>query len=220
MDDLADLIKTGRNDVLENHLTKNPDAANGRTAQGISLLQYAAYFRNRETIEIIMRFKKELDIFESATIGDEPSVTSWLQSRAELVNGFSSDGFTPLGLAAYFGHLEVAKLLLDHQADPNIAASNQMRVAPLHSACAVSNYEIVALLIRAGADVNAKQMHGVTPLHSAAHNGQTHLAKLLIDSGAEINVRSEQGQTPLDMAEEKDHKETAALLRSLGAMTG
>jgi len=73
------------------------------------------------------------------------------------------------------------------------------------------------LLLKYGADINAKQMQSVTPLHSAAHNGHARLAKLLIENGANINSQTDTGQTPLSMAEEKHFKETAELLKKYRA---
>jgi ankyrin repeat protein len=216
MNDIADLIKTGKNSILAEKLGENPTLVNAKTEQGLSLLQFAAYYRNREAIDIIKRYK-DIDIFEAAMIGDEQTLLKKLQSPPDMVNARSPEGFTPLGLAAYFGQLGIVRLLLQHDADPDIASDNAFRVTPLHSACAVSNHEIVELLLRAGADVNAKQMSGVTPLHSAAHNGQTQLAKLLIDKGADVNAEMDNGQTPLAKAVEKDHHETAQLLRAAGA---
>ena len=180
------------------------------------MLQFAAYYRNQEATDIIIRYKDGLDIFEAATVGDLKTVEKYLTKQPDQINSLSADGFTPLTLASYFGQLEIVKLLLKYHADPNIAANNQMHVAPLHSACAISNYEIADALIRAGADVNAKQQSGVTPLHSAAHNGQMKLAKLLIDNGADVNARSEAGQSPLDMAKEKGSEETVQLILKCG----
>lgn len=215
MSELADLIKTGSNALLEERLSINPALAHAKTGQGISLLQFAAYYRNREAIEIIKRYKGDLDIFEAATVGDLDTLRSKVKLHPEHLNDFSSDGFTLLGLAAYFGHSDAIRLLLENGADPNVTANNPMRVAPLHSACAASSYEIAELLIKAGANVNAKQMRGVTPLHSAAHNGQARLARLLIERGADVQAKTDDGKTPLAMAEEKDHQETAELLRKL-----
>jgi len=131
------------------------------------------------------------------------------------LNSFSADGFTLLGLAAFFGHFILAQELLEKGADPNISANNPYKVAPLHSACATSNLEMATLLIKHGADVNAKQMHNVTPLHSAAHNGKTDLVQLLVDKGADINATMENGKTPLLMAEEAKFNDTANLIKKL-----
>ncbi len=212
MKEIIELIKTGENDLLEQKLNDNPSLADSKTEQGISLIQFAAYCRNNFAVDILKKRKQKLDIFESSSIGNTEIVNQLLDKNPECLNAYSSDGFTALGLASFFGHLSLVKLLLDRGANPNIASNNQFKVAPIHSACAISNFEIAQLLIRHRAEVNAKQMQGVTPLHSAAHNGQTKLSKLLIDNGAEINAKMDNGHTPLFMANEKNFQETAEFL--------
>ena len=212
MQEIIELIKVGKNDLLEQKLNDTPSLADIKTEQGISLLQFAAYCRNNFAVDILKKHKQQLDIFEAACIGDTETVSQLLDTNPAILNSFSSDGFTALGLASFFGHLSLVKLLLDKGANPTIAANNQFKVAPIHSACAISAFDIAELLIKHGADVNAKQMQGVTPLHSAAHNGQTKLSKLLIDNGADINAKMDNEQTPLFMANEKDFQETAELI--------
>ena len=212
MEDIIELIKTGKSDLLEQKLSDNPSLSDTKTEQGISLLQFAAYCRNNFAIEILKKYKQNLDIFEAASIGNNETVNQLLNQNPELLNSFSKDGFTALGLASFFGHLSLVQLLLDKGANPNISSNNQFKVAPIHSACAISHFDIAKLLIEHGADVNARQMQGVTPLHSAAHNGQAKLSKLLIDSGADINAKMENGQTPLFMANEKNFHETAEVI--------
>ncbi|TRX00805.1 ankyrin repeat domain-containing protein [Flavobacterium gawalongense] len=212
MEEIIELIKTGKNDLLEKKLNDNRSLADIKTEQGISLLQFAAYCRNNFAVDILKKHKQKLDIFEAVSIGDTETVSQLLDKNPELLNSFSSDGFTALGLASFFGHLSLVKLLLDKGANPNIASNNQFKVAPIHSACAISHFDIAELLIKHGADVNARQMQDVTPLHSAAHNGQTKISKLLIDNGADINSKMGNGQTPLFMANEKNFKETAELI--------
>ncbi len=215
-DQIVELIKNGKNGELEKTLSKNPSLASGETADGISFLLFACYYRNNEAVSILKKYKNHLGYFESCAVGDVETVKRELEKNPAMINAFSSDGFTALGLASFFSNIEVVKFLLQKGADPNIASANSFHVAPIHSACAISNYELVDLLIKNGANINAKQAHGVTPLHSAAHNGQTKIAKLLIENGAEINVKTDNGQTPLAMAEEKDFEETAALLKAYG----
>ncbi|MEO6188251.1 MAG: ankyrin repeat domain-containing protein [Ginsengibacter sp.] len=216
LNEILDAIKICDNDKLNQIITDKPSIADIKTEQGISLLQFAAYCRNKSGIELLRNYRKELDIFEAASIADIDAVTKLINQNPDLINSFSADGFTPLGLASFFGNTDIVKLLLSNGANPGIAANNQFKVAPLHSACATSNYDIAELLIKNGADVNARQMQGVSPLHSAAHNGKADLAKLLIDCGADVNAKTDNGQTPLFMAEEKGFTETAELIKQYG----
>lgn len=216
MKELIEIIKKGDNHLLTKKLDQDPSIADRKTEQGISLLQFAAYCRNSEAVQTLREHKSQLDIFEAATLGEVERVKQLLHEKPELLNGYSADGFTVLGLAAFFGHLDLAKELLKNGADPNVAANNQFKVAPLHSACATSNLEMATLLIQNGADANAKQMQNVTPLHSAAHNGELTLVQLLANNGADINAKMDNGQTPLSMAEEAKCKKTADLIKKLG----
>lgn len=216
MSDIIELIKAGENNNLERELKDNPSLSVSKTEQGISLLQFAAYCRNKEAVEIIRAYRDKLDIYEASSIGDKDILLRLIKQFPDQTNAYSVDGFTPLGLASFFGNIEIVKILIENGANPNIASNNQFKVTPLHSACAISNYDIAEILIKNGADVNAKQMQSVTPLHSAAHNGQTKLVKLLIDNGADINSKMDNGQTPLFMAEEKEFNETIDFLKKNG----
>lgn len=211
---LLDYIKSGKNELLQQEVNNNPTLAVENTELGISLLQYAAYCRNITAVNILREHVKEMTIYEAASIGDITTIKKYLQDNPGLVNSYSVDGFTPLGLASFFNQADIVELLLEKGADPNIATANDFKVAPLHSACATSDIEIARLLIANGADVNKKQMAGVTPLHSAAHNGQTELVKLLLQNGADVNAITDNEKTPLAMAEERDFTETAHIIRT------
>ena len=218
MNDIIEFIKTGNNEGLARLFAENPNAADGKMADGLSLLQLAAYYRNAEAVRLFKEYKQHFDIFEAACAGEQQRLGVLIHQQPNLINTFSSDGFTALGLACFFGYYDCVKLLLDLKANPNIAANNAFKVAPIHSACAISNYDIAELLLKNGANPNATQQQNITPLHSAAHHGQTKLAQLLLDFGANINAQTEQGQTPLAMALEGNHLETATLLKQQGAI--
>lgn len=210
---LSDLIKTGNTAALEVALKANPALADGKNEQGISYLLFAAYYRNYEAVRLIKKYKKPLDIFEASATGDLERVKALVSQDKALLNAFSPDGFTPLGLSTYFGHLPTTRFLVEAGAGVNIASGNAFKVTPLHSACAISHLELAKLLLENGADVNARQNSGFTPLHSAAHNGQLALAQLLVSSGADINAKTDNGQTPLMMAEEKGFEDVASFIR-------
>ncbi|MBX2842757.1 MAG: ankyrin repeat domain-containing protein [Flammeovirgaceae bacterium] len=216
MEEILDLIKDGEVEALRQLFEKDPALVDKKTDQGISLLQYAAYCRGISTIQLIREFKKDLNLFEATSLGEIEMTGKLIDEDKSLINSHSGDGFTPLGLASFFGYFGLAKFLLDKGANPNLASNNQFKVAPIHSACAISNYKIVELLIKNGANVNAKQIQGVTPLHSAAHNGETEIVKLLLENGAEVNAKMETGQTAMAMAIDKNFGAITDLLRENG----
>jgi len=210
---ITDIIRSGHNDLLRQRLLEEPSVADMKTAEGSSLLQYAAYCRNNEAVELLKPHRPDLNIFEAACLGETQVVKDLLGKEHDLINSFSADGFTILGLASFFGHAELVRYLLVSGADPDMASDNAQKVTPLHSACAISDFTIADMLIRRGADVNVKQAGGYTPLHSAAHNGKSDLVLLLISNGADPDARSDKGETPATLALEKGFAEIADLIR-------
>ncbi|MFC3417692.1 ankyrin repeat domain-containing protein [Algoriphagus hitonicola] len=199
---ILESIQKGETDYLASRLSSNPELAKEKTESGIYLIQFAAYCKNQQAIDILKEYLSDLTLHESACIGELDGIKNTLSKNPELINDFSADGFTPLGLASYFGHIELVRLLLTHGAIPNIPSNNSFRVTPLHSACAISNYEIAERLLKNGAEVNAKQQNGVTPLHSAAHHGKKELVKLLLKYGADPNAKMDNGKSPMDLGRE------------------
>ena len=76
---------------------------------------------------------------------------------------------TSLHYAAYYGHKNVAKLLIDNGSDVNV--KDEYGWTPLHSAAIKGDLETVQALLKAGADMTAKDKKGRTSLHSAAIYG-------------------------------------------------
>jgi ankyrin-2 len=117
-----------------------------------------------------------------ATEAQHPkTVATLLEHRADarLVN---SDGEAALHFAAWRPSVEIAKLLLDHGADPN--AKTTMGTTPLHRAAATRrDVEMIRLLLDRGADPNLKENDGEKPLYYALHEGQTEAARLLLERG-------------------------------------
>lgn len=89
-----------------------------------------------------------------------------LRLDEDAVNARDNDGYTPLHRAAYNNFVDMAKLLLQHRADPN--ARTELGWTPLHSACKWNNADCAHLLLQFGADVNAESEGQQTPLHITA----------------------------------------------------
>lgn len=121
-------------------------------------------------------------------------------------------------------HGDVAKLQsLLEQVPSLLHARDSDGSTPLHCATWKGHAGVVALLIRAGADLhleNENDHWGGTSLHAAAHGNQKAAAELLLAAGADPNRVSRNGRTPLQ--ETEFHKATAVakLLRQHGASEG
>ena len=76
---------------------------------------------------------------------------------------------------------------------------------------------VVEILLKRGADVNAKDNDGDTPLLMASEIGPEDVVRLLIEKGADVNAANNLGSTPLTMACEKGHEDVAHLLRMHGS---
>lgn len=206
-------IEVGDQEQVARLLAAQPALASAHNADGVSATLYSLYYREPAIAELLAGAGAEFTVFEAAALGRVATLGDLLAADPAQVNAISSDGFTPLGLAAFFGQPDAAQVLLDHGADPNSASQNAMRVAPLHSAVAAQRLDISEALLRRGADVNAVQADDFTPLHEAAQNGQVAMIELLLAHGANLTARKSDGQTPLDVAEAHGQAAAAALLR-------
>jgi ankyrin repeat protein len=156
----------------------------------------ALYRGDDDRVSELLAADPELSIFEAAAFGRTDRLRKLLDEDPSQANAFGDDGFQPLGLACFFGHVEAARLLLDRGADPNTLARNEhIQAGPLHSASASENkdaetrYELCELLLDRGADPNLEQGGGFTPLDAARQNGDERLERLLLDRGARTGER-------------------------------
>jgi ankyrin repeat protein len=157
-----------------------------------------------------------LTIHEAAAMGAVGPIGQLLDADPSAVKAWSSDGFQPLGLAAFFGRLEAVQLLLARGGEVNTHARNPLNVAALHAALAGPQPGIATLLIAAGADVNARHQGGFTPLHTTAHIGDVDLTRLLLDHGADPSVANDDGKTPADIARAQGHAAVVTFLEQPG----
>lgn len=214
--DFINAVKGGDLATVQGLLAIDPELVEATDAAGVSALLHAAYKQHHAVAEFLLQKYEDLNLWEAAAFCKEERLRHLLE-RGFKVNVWAPDGFTPLGLACFFGHTPCVKLLLEHGADPNAASTNDMRVAPLHSAVARAAEGAVlanvAALIAAGADVNATQQGGYTALHQAADRGLEPVVRLLLEAGARKDLRSAAGRTAADHARGKGHAPVVELLK-------
>lgn len=175
-----------------------------------------------------------------------------LIARGARVNARDRYGCTPLNYAAEYGSFALAYWLIENGAAVDLhsavillrpdllrkllkagAEVNERRgierMTPLHRAIKLGLYDIVPILLDAGADMNALARHAhneytnVAPLHRAAENCLlTPMAKLLLDRGARVDMPDyfDQyigGKTPLHYAAKAGCYDTVTLLLARGA---
>lgn len=125
------------------------------------------------------------------------------RGRREPIPG----GMTPLLYAARHGHVEVARVLLDHGASIEKAEAND--IFPLLMAISNDQVPMARLLLKAGARVNGQDWYGRSPLWEAVnvrnlyvHNARFEnyvdrkpylpLIQALLEAGAEVNARTQE----------------------------
>jgi ankyrin repeat protein len=206
-----DAIKDGNRDEVERRLNLDPSLIHARE-NGLSPIMVAAYHHEPEIASYLADKTVAITIFEASATGKINNVIRQLARDPQLVHAYAEDGFQPLGLASYFGHLELARYLIKAGAPINSPSHNGLRAAPLQSATAAGYEKIVRMLLELGADPNVREGNGYTPLHAAAQNKDIDMIHTLIYGGADLTLAGKDGKTPLDIAVETGDKETIAVL--------
>jgi uncharacterized protein len=155
------------------------------------LLQ-ALYRGDRDQVDSLLARDPQLNVFEAAAFGRTDRLRELLDEDGSLANAYGDDGFQPLGLACFFGHVEAARVLLEHGADPNTLGRNEnIRTNALHAAAAAAStgeetrYELAELLLEHGADPNIAQGDNeFRAIDAARQQGDKRLEQLLIAHGA------------------------------------
>lgn len=198
---------------FEQHL----DELNAVCDHGHTPLGYAAHDGDRETVALLLDMGARLTPEAAIVLGMESTVSSMLAADPTLAKSLRVEGrnFPLLWFASIIGNLDIAALLLCHDADVN--AEHPNRVTPLHGAAMFGRVPMIHWLIGHGARVNATSRYGLSPLHEAALRGRQEAAAVLLAHGADVNARTLDGETAVNRALQGGHTALVQWFKSQGA---
>ena len=193
-------------DLVEHLVITHPQNVNIRGGYFITPLTVALGRRHFRTAEVLHRNGADVD------------VCGW-------------NGNTALHSAAFYGDLEMVRVLLSYKADVN--ARNDTGWSPIHAVSegyqtAVipntrqSSPDVARLLLEHGANVNARLSDssynpGRTPLHVTMDFNRVEVVRVLLEHGANVNAEDNEGRTPFQIASAKGYEEIKKLLSEHGA---
>lgn len=182
-EDLWLAICEGDHATVESIVDERPALARGRTAEGLPWTLAAVYRGHPGVADLLLRHGAELDPFTAAALGRTDQLRVMLDRGEAGLQDLSADGWTPLHLAAFFGHPETAAMLIDRGADMAARSRNDIGNTPLHAAVAGGRSAVAELLVERGADVNAVA-NGLRPLDIAAGREDREMEAYLVAHGA------------------------------------
>jgi len=152
----------------------------------------------------------ETPLCVAARKGNTAAVRLLLQHGADpAVTG--SDQHTALEWALFSHHLSTVEALLDAGADPRAPISGQRSMLYM-AAWGFDEPALLDRILRAGVDVNARDITHQTALFGAAHAGHEHAAKFLLDHGADPTGSDTYSKTAEDYAVQNHHEAIVKLI--------
>jgi ankyrin repeat protein len=239
---LLDAVKAGDRAAAITLIAQRADV-NAAESDGTTPLHWAVHHGDAELTERLIRAGAKVNVkndygstpmAEAAVLGRTDLLAALLKAGAD-VESPNADGQTALMVVARTGRVDAARLLLEHGAKVNSVEQWRGQTA-LMWAVAQKHPAMVAELVKAGADVNARSTvnnwerqvtaepraiyrpaGGLTPLLYAAREGCVECAQTLVEAGADLNLADPENISPLLMAVINGHWDTAQYLIKKGA---
>ncbi len=135
-------------------------------------------------------------------------VKKLIQKEAPINRG-TWDGRLPLLHASYSGYNDIATILLENGAEPDLEGREGL---PLYVASKNGHKTLVHTLLDFGVNVNGKDRDGETAIFGAIESKQKEIVKLLMQNGANALHIRKNGETPMSIAIKKKQWDTVVIL--------
>ena len=171
--------------------------------EGLSILHHAVHEQNEDMVRLAIQLgcprnikcKKGFNAiyYLCVSIGYTPEddfyvkfliILRTLLSLGIDINEKAIDGSTALHFSAVVMRRTACKILLEHDADPNVL-DHLSRTALHYIAAKGYDFNVIPLLDEYGADINVQDIYGYTPLHYACMYGQSEAVLKLLKCGAD-----------------------------------
>ncbi len=160
------------------------------------------------SLQSLSEVEKSSRLIQAAKDGAVGDLQALLAAGADAAQRDPDLNYTALHWAAFWGHVQVARCLLE--AGAPVDARNNYWATPLHFAAGSGHTAVVRLLLEHSADPNAGDDERQTPLHWAAEAGHRGAAEVLLAAGADRAARDSHGNSPADLASQNGHQLAAS----------
>ena len=216
---VCELAKSGRTRELKKFLSKTlhqsnkkiglatfaPDPRNlNHVVRRLSPLSYSAMGGNLDAVNLFLTTYRRAVVINPGAERCKGDPLAEKEARHDH----------PLYWACLNGHLEVAKALVEANADVNLP--NCMLATPLHAAATFGRIQMIDYLLKKGANVNALDIFNATPLIHAVKSGHLKVVEFLISKMADTSVVTIEGYTIMHVAARNGHQEIIAQLLRRG----
>jgi ankyrin repeat protein len=219
---------------VEQVLKLNIESVNARDANGNQPIHHAALAGNLHIMQVVAQNAKSLDVKNNfgetplllaAQSGNLAQVLAFLNNKVHIYGASAEErdnqGRNLLMMACIGGSLDLVNILLSQMEGDNRNFSFAMLrlnevdksgCSALMHAAREGNWNLIANLAIANANLLIQDKDGYSCLHYAAEQGEDETALALIDAQANVNLRDAQGWTPLMHAVVNEYHTTVALL--------
>lgn len=160
------------------------------------------------TINIV--FSQNSTCFDVARKGSLSEIKLLFEKDRNIVNAIDDNGSSMLILACYRGNQEVAKFLINNNADLNYVSKNGTALM----ACVMKKeFQLVDELFLKSVDLDSTDANGITALMLAVQFKNVEMVKKLVKAGANKTLKCKQSKTAFEYAVFSNNEEIINLLK-------